>query len=75
MRALETEHRGWRIRVRAHPAGRGWSALVEVWPPDAPAGAEGTVVPFSAMLGSEKLAKIGGRDAAARFIEREAARA
>ena len=73
MRPLEAEHQGWRIRVIAHPAGRAWSALVEVWAP-ATEGAEPRVVPFSATLPSEKLAQAAGRTAAARWIEREAKR-
>ena len=68
MRPLETEHQGWRVRVVAHPVGRVWSALVEVWPPD---GGEAQLVPFSATLGSEKMAQSAGRDAAVRWLDRQ----
>jgi hypothetical protein len=70
MRPLETEHRGWRLRVIAHSVGRGWSALVEVWPPGSPGTAEAQVVPFSGTLASEKLAQSAGRTAAVRWIDR-----
>jgi hypothetical protein len=72
MRPLETEHQGWRIRVIAHPVGRTWSALVEVWPPGAAEDAEARMVPFNGTLGSEKLAQAAGRTAALRWLEREA---
>ena len=58
----------------AHPVGRGWSALVEVWPPESEEGAEAHVVPFSGTLGSEKLAQSAGRDAAIRWLDRESKR-
>jgi hypothetical protein len=74
MRPLETEHQGWRVRVIAHPVGRGWSALIEVWAPDATDGAEAQVVPFSGTLASEKLAQSAGRDAAIRWLDREVKR-
>jgi len=73
MRPLETEHQGWKVRVIAHPVGQGWSALVEVWPPE-PAAAEARVVPFSGTLSSEKLAQAAGRAAAVRWLDREAKR-
>ena len=57
MRPLETEHQGWKVRVIAHPVGQGWSALVEVWPPESADTAEARVVPFSGTLSSEKLAQ------------------
>lgn len=75
MRPLETEHLGWKIRVGAHPVGRAWSALVEVWPPGAEAGAEARLVPFNGTIGSEKQAQAAGRSAAVRWIERESKRA
>ena len=74
MRPLETEHQGWKIRVIARPVGRGWSALVEVWPPGSPEQEEARVVPFNATLGSEKLAQSAGRDAAVRWLDREGRR-
>jgi hypothetical protein len=74
MRPLETEHLGFKVRVIARPVGRGWSALVEVWPAESADGAEARVVPFSATLSSEKLAQSAGRDAAVRWLEREANR-
>jgi hypothetical protein len=73
MRPLETEHQGWKVRVIAHPVGRAWSALVEVWPPGA-ADADARVVPFNATLASEKLAQAAGRAAAVRWLDREAKR-
>jgi hypothetical protein len=75
MRPLEAEHQGWTIRVTARPVGRAWSALVEVWPPDSPEDAVGRMVPFSATLATEKLAQAAGRDAAIRWLDREAKRA
>jgi hypothetical protein len=74
MRPLEAEHKGWRIRVIAHPVGRTWSALVEVWPPAADGG-DARVVPFSETLASEKLAQTAGRAAAVRWLDRETKRA
>jgi hypothetical protein len=71
MRPLETEHRGFRIRVIAHSVGRGWSALVEVWPPGSAETAEAQVVPFNGALASEKLAQSAGRDAAIRWVDRQ----
>jgi len=70
MRPLETEHKGWRIRVIAHPVGRAWSALVEVWEPGAPEGAEPRLVPFSQQMPSEKEAQVAGRKAALRWLDR-----
>jgi len=74
MRPLETEHQGWKVRVIAHPVGQGWSALVEVWPPESADTAEARVVPFSGTLASEKLAQAAGRAAAVRWLDREAKR-
>jgi hypothetical protein len=74
MRPLETEHQGWKIRVIARQVGPAWSALVEVWPPGSPDGAEPRMVPFSATLSSEKLAQSAGRDAAVRWLDRETKR-
>ena len=74
MRPLETEHQGWKIRVRAHPVGRAWSALVEVWATGSADAAEAQTVPFNATLSSEKLAQAAGRDAAIRWLDREAKR-
>jgi hypothetical protein len=75
MRPLEAEHKGWRIRVIAGPVGRAWSALVEVWEPGAAEAAEPRRVPFNQRLPSEKLAQAAGRDAALRWVDREATRA
>jgi hypothetical protein len=74
MRPLETEHQGWKIRVIAHPVGRGWSALVEVWSTASPDAAEALIVPFNATLSSEKLAQATGRATAIAWLEREAKR-
>lgn len=71
MRPLETEYQGWKIRVIARPVGRGWSALVEVWPEASTDAAEVRMVPFSATLASEKQAQSAGRDAAVRWLDRE----
>ena len=71
MRPLETEHQGWKVRVIAHPVGRGWSALVEVWPAPSAEAAYVRVVPFSATLSSEKLAQTAGRAAAVRWLDRQ----
>lgn len=71
MRPLETAHRGWKIRVIAHPVGRAWAALVEVWAPGAAEAAEAQIVPFNATLPSEKLAQVAGRAAAIRWLDRE----
>ena len=74
MRPLETEHQGFKVRVIARPVGRGWSALVEVWPATSADAADVRVVPFSATLSSEKLAQTAGRDVAVRWLDREAKR-
>ena len=74
MRPLETEHRGWKVRVIAHSVGRAWSALVEVWPPGSTEAGEARVVPFSATVSSEKEAQAAGRAAAVRWLDREAKR-
>jgi len=74
MRPLETEHHGWQIRVIARPVGRAWSALVEVWAMGSADAAEARIVPFNATLSSEKLAQAAGRDAAIRWLDREAKR-
>lgn len=74
MRPLETDYQGRKIRVIAHPAGRGWSALVEVWVPGPGDGEEPQIVPFHATLSSEKLAQAAGRAAAVRWLDREAKR-
>jgi hypothetical protein len=71
MRPLETEHQGWKIRVIAHPVGRAWSALVEVWAPGSADAAEARIVPFNATLSSEKLAQVAGRTAAIRWLDLE----
>ena len=70
MRPLETEHKGWKIRVIAHPVGRTWSALVEVWATGTAEAGEAQVVPFNATLASEKLAQAAGRAAAIRWLDR-----
>ena len=72
MRPLEAEHRGWKIRVIAHPVGGTWTALVEVRAPGSADGAEAQLVPFSATLPSEKDAQAAGRLAAVRWLDREA---
>jgi len=72
MRPLEAEHQGWKIRVIARPVGRGWSALVEVWAAGSADDAEPQVVPFSGTLSTEKLAQAAGRDAAVRWLDRQA---
>ena len=74
MRPQETEHRGWKIRVIAHPVGRAWSALVEVWAPGAAQPVEAQVVPFNRTLPSEKLAQAAGRAEAVRWLDRETTR-
>ena len=74
MRPLVAEHQGWRVRVIAHAVGRGWSALVEVWPPGSAGDAEPQVVPLHGAFAAEKLAQTAGRAAAVRFIDREAKR-
>ena len=70
MRPLETEHRGWTIRVTTRAVGPRWCALVEVSAPDAPDGDAPQVVPFSQMLSSEKAAQEAGRIAAVRWLDR-----
>ena len=74
MRPLEVEHHGYRIRVNAHPVGRSWSALVEVWPPGAAPDGEAQVIPFHGRLTSEKLAQAAGRAAAILWLDRQAKR-
>jgi hypothetical protein len=75
MRPLETEHQGFKVRVIARPVGRGWSALVEVWPETSTDDADVRVVPFNATLASEKLAQNAGRDAALRWLDHESKKA
>ena len=74
MRPLQAEHNGWKIRVIARPVGRAWSALVEVWPAAEGDTAEPRLVPFSGTAGSEKQAQAAGREAAVRWLDREAKR-
>ena len=71
MRPLETEYKDWQIRVTTRPAGRQWSALVEVWAPGANPKTEGQLVPYNALSQSEKAAQESGRQAAVRFIDRQ----
>lgn len=72
MRPLETEYKDWRIVVTTRPTGRGWSALVEVWAPGHDQKKEGQLVPYNATSQSEKAAQEVGRQAAVRFIDRQA---
>lgn len=74
MRPLETDYKDWRILVTTRPVGRGWSALVEVWAPGPDQKKEGQLVPYNATAQSEKAAQEAGRQAAVRFIDREAAK-
>ena len=60
MKPLETEYKGWTIRVITRSTGRAWSALVETWPP----GKSGD---------NEKAAQEAGRMAAVRFIDAKTA--
>jgi hypothetical protein len=73
MRPLETDYKDWRILVTTRPTGRGWSALVEVWAPGQDQKKEGQLVPYNATAQSEKAAQEAGRQAAVRFIDRQAA--
>jgi hypothetical protein len=72
MRPLETEYKDWRIVVTTRPTGRGWSALVEVWAPGQDQKKEGQLVPYNATSQGEKAAQEVGRQAAVRFIDRQA---
>jgi hypothetical protein len=74
MRPLQTEYQGFKIRVSAHPVGRAWSALVEVWATGSADAAEARIVPFNATLPSEKLAQAAGRAAAIRWLDRKGAK-
>ena len=78
MKPLETEYKGWTIRVNTRSTGRAWSALVEAWPPGK-SGESGDknaeLVPYNATSQNEKAAQEAGRIAAVRFIDARTAKA
>jgi hypothetical protein len=69
MRPLETEYKGWTIRVITRSTGRAWSGLVEVWAPGKSGEKAAELVPYNATSQSEKAAQETGRLAAVRFID------
>ena len=69
MRPLETEYKGWTIRVITRSTGRAWSALVEAWPPGKSGDKSAELVPYNATSQNEKAAQEAGRLAAVRFID------
>jgi hypothetical protein len=74
MRPLETEYKGWMIRVITRSTGRAWSALVEVWPPGKSDDESAELVPYNATSQNEKAAQEAGRMAAVRFIDAQTAK-
>ncbi len=75
MRPLETEYKGWTIRVITRSTGRAWSALVEAWPPGRSGDKNAELVPYHATAQNEKAAQEAGRMAAVRFIDSRTASA
>jgi hypothetical protein len=75
MKPLETEYKGWTIRVITRSTGRAWSALVEVWAPGTSGDKAAHLVPYNATSQNEKAAQETGRMAAVRFIDQQAAKA
>jgi len=73
MRPLETEYKGWTVRVITRSTGRAWSALVEAWPPGKSGDKNAELVPYNATAQNEKAAQEAGRLAAVRFIEAKTA--
>lgn len=74
MRPLETEYKGWTIRVITRSTGRAWSALVEAWPAGKSDDKNAELVPYNATSQSEKAAQEAGRMAAVRFIDAKTAK-
>ena len=74
MRPLETEYKGWTIRVITRSTGRAWSALVEAWPPGKSGDDNAALVPYNATSQNEKAAQEAGRMAAVRFIDGKTAK-
>jgi hypothetical protein len=74
MRPLETEYKGWTIRVITRSTGRAWSALVEVWEPGRAGDKNAELVPYHATSQNEKAAQEAGRLAAVRFIDAKTAK-
>jgi len=69
VKPLETEYKGWTIRVITRSTGRAWSALVEAWPPGKSGDKNAELVPYNATSQNEKAAQEAGRLAAVRFID------
>ena len=74
MRPLETEYKGWTIRVITRSTGRAWSALVEAWPAGKSGDDNAELVPYNATSQNEKAAQEAGRLAAVRFIDAKPAK-
>ena len=74
MKPLETEYKGWTIRVTTRSTGRAWSALVETWPPGKSGDKNAELVPYNATSQNEKAAQEAGRMAAVRFIDAQSAK-
>src|SRR2546422_503810 len=55
MRPLETEYKGWTIRVITRSTGRAWSALVEVWAPGKSGDKAAEPVPYNATSQNEQV--------------------
>ena len=71
----EHEYRGSRIRITGHPAGAGWSAMIEVWEPGQdPGNHPGVIVPFRKRLPSEAEARAVALLAARKWVDRGAGR-
>jgi hypothetical protein len=74
VRPLETEYKGWTIRVITRSTGRAWGALVEVWAPGKSGDKDAQLVPYHATSQNEKAAQETGRQAAVRFIDQKTAK-
>jgi hypothetical protein len=71
MKPLEAEHRGWKIKVSAHPAGQRWAALVEAWAPGQSDKDGPQVVPFHGLANSEREVQAIARTFVVKWIDRQ----
>jgi hypothetical protein len=72
MRPLETQHRGWTIRVSARPVAQRWAALIEAWAPGQSVDKDtAQVVPFNGLADSERAVQATARSAAVKWIDRQ----
>lgn len=72
MKPLETEHRGWKVKVSAHPVGQRWAALIEAWPPGASVDKDAAqAVPFNGLANSEREVQAIARTFVVKWIDRQ----